>query len=186
MGLLNNYLAYLPMVKDSSMAIEDRKKDNAPFGEADLAGIVLKAVPTSWVNQYNLTHSTLLKSPRLLLLDLENIKRVMNKKRTELTKAKGKGGTALAGAKLSPKKRVSTGSSEQVPKKACSAKFCQHCKNNGGPYTYHNTKECCKYDKDGKAVAASKKKPYKKKPYKKDGAGMTSKRHSSRMPSSHS
>ena len=105
MGLLNNYLAYLPMVKDSSMAIEDRKKDNAPFGEADLAGIVLKAVPTSWVNQYNLTHSTLLKSPRLLLLDLENIKRVMNKKRTELTKAKGKGGTALAGAKLSPKKK---------------------------------------------------------------------------------
>jgi hypothetical protein len=50
-------------------------------------------------------------------------------------------------------------------------KFCQHCKNNGGPYTSHNTKECLKYDKDGKAVAASGKKPYKKKPYKKDGGG---------------
>jgi hypothetical protein len=32
----------------------------------------------------------------------------------------------------------------------------------------HNTKECCKYDKDGKAVAAVGKKPYEKKPYKKD------------------
>ncbi len=47
MGLLNDYLAYLPTVKDSSMAIEDTKKGNVPFDEADLAGIVLKAVPTS-------------------------------------------------------------------------------------------------------------------------------------------
>ncbi len=79
MGLLNDYLAYLPMVKDSSMAVADLKKGNIPFNEADLAGIVLKAVPTLWVNQYNLTHSTLPKSPRLLLPDLENIERMMNK-----------------------------------------------------------------------------------------------------------
>jgi hypothetical protein len=171
MGLLNDYLAYLPMVKDSSMAIEDMKKANVPFDEADQAGIVLKAIPTSWVNQYNLTHLTLPKSLRLMLLDLENIERVMNEKRAELAKARGKDGTASAGAKSSPKKRVSTGSSEQVPKKACSAKFCQRCKNNGGPYMSHNTKECPKYDKDGKAVAASGKNPYKKKPYKKDGGG---------------
>ncbi len=65
MGLLNDYLAYLPTVKDSSMALVDTKKGNIPFDEADLAGIVLKAVPTSWVNQYNLTHSTLPKSPML-------------------------------------------------------------------------------------------------------------------------
>ncbi len=97
MGLLNNYLAYLPTVKDSSMAVANKKKGNVPFDEADLAGIVLKAVPTAWVNQYNLTHSTLPKSPRLLLPDLENIKRVMNEKRAESAKARGKDGTALAG-----------------------------------------------------------------------------------------
>ncbi len=78
MGLLNDYLGYLPTVKDSSMAVKDTKKGNVPFNEADLAGIVLKAIPTSRMNQYNLTHSTLLKSPRLLLPDLENIKRMMN------------------------------------------------------------------------------------------------------------
>jgi hypothetical protein len=173
MCLLNDYLAYLPTVKDSSMADEDTKKRNVPFDKADLAGIVLKIVPTSWVNQYNLTHLTLPKSPRLLLPDLENIERVMNKKRagSAKAKAKGKDGTALAGAKSSPKKRASTGSIKRVPKKAKSAKFCQHCKNNGGPYTSHITKECCKYNKDGKAVAATGKKPYKKKPYKKDGGG---------------
>ena len=73
---------------------------------------MLKAVPTSWVNQYNLTHSILPKSPRLLLPDLENIKRVMNKKRTESAKARGKDSAASAGAKSSPKKRASTGSSK--------------------------------------------------------------------------
>jgi hypothetical protein len=171
MSLLNNYLAYLPTVKDSFMAVENTKKGNIPFDKADLAVIVLKAVPILWVNQYNLTHLTLPKSPWLLLLDLENIEHVMNKKRAELAKAKGKDGTASAGAKSSPTKRVSTGSNEQVPKKACSTNFCQHCKNNGEPYASHNTKECRKYDKNGKAVAASGKKPYKKKPYKKDGGG---------------
>ncbi len=141
MGLLKDYLAYLSMVKDSSMAVTDTRKGNVPFNEADLAGIVLKAVPTSWVNQNNLTHSTLPKSPRLLLPDLENIERVMSKKRAKSAKARGKDGTALAGAKSNHKKRASTGSTERVPKKVKSAKFCQHCKNNGGPYTSHNTKE---------------------------------------------
>jgi hypothetical protein len=35
----------------------------------------------------------------------------------------------------------------------------------------HNIKECRKYDKDRKAVAATAKKPFKKKPYKKHGGG---------------
>ena len=109
--------------------------------------------------------------PEAVAPERENIERVMNKKRAELAKAKGKDGTALADAKSGPKKRASTGSSERVPKKAKSAKFCQHCKNNDGPYTSHNTKECCKYNKDGKAGAATGKKPYEKKPYKKDGGG---------------
>ncbi len=39
---LNDYLADLPTVKDSFMAVEDTKKGNVPFDEADLAGIVLK------------------------------------------------------------------------------------------------------------------------------------------------
>ena len=83
MGVFNGYLAYLPTVNDSPMAVEDTKKGNVPFNEADLSGIVLKAIPTSWTNQYNLTHSNVPKSPRLLLPDLENIKHVMNEKRAE-------------------------------------------------------------------------------------------------------
>jgi hypothetical protein len=47
LGLLKDYLAYLPTVKDSSMAVHDTKKCNVPFNKADLAGIVLQAVSTS-------------------------------------------------------------------------------------------------------------------------------------------
>jgi hypothetical protein len=52
MGVLNDYLAYLPTVFDSSMAITGTKKMNVPFNKADLAGIVLNLVPSSWVNQF--------------------------------------------------------------------------------------------------------------------------------------
>jgi hypothetical protein len=115
MDFLNNYLAHLPIIKDSPMAVEDTTKGNTPFNEVNLAEIVLRAVPSSWVNQYNLTHTTLPKSPRKLLPDLENIESVMNKKRVDTAKARAKDSAALAGAKSSPKKRASVGSSEQVP-----------------------------------------------------------------------
>jgi hypothetical protein len=52
MGVLNDYLAYLPMVCNSSMAVEGTKKCNVPFNEADLAGIVWNSPPVSWMNQY--------------------------------------------------------------------------------------------------------------------------------------
>ncbi len=74
MGILNDYLAYLPMVFDLSMAITGTKKMNVLFDKADLAGIVLNLVPSSWVNQYNMTHSTLRKNPWALLNNLEAIK----------------------------------------------------------------------------------------------------------------
>jgi hypothetical protein len=41
MGVLNAYLAYLPMVFDLLMAVAGTKKMNVPFDEADLARIIL-------------------------------------------------------------------------------------------------------------------------------------------------
>ncbi len=72
-GVLNDYPAYLPTVFDSSMAVAGTKKLNMPFDKADLAGIVLNLVPSSWVNQYNMTHSMLPKNPRAFLNNLEAI-----------------------------------------------------------------------------------------------------------------
>ncbi len=47
MEVLNDYLAYLPMVFDSSMAVAGTKKMNVLFDEPDLAEIVLNLVPSS-------------------------------------------------------------------------------------------------------------------------------------------
>ncbi len=96
--VLNDYLAYLPTVFDSSMAVAGTKKMNVPFNEADLAGIALNLVPSSWVNQYNMTHSTLPKNPRALLNDLEAIERVMDEKHSASLKAKEKEASAASAA----------------------------------------------------------------------------------------
>jgi hypothetical protein len=73
MGVLNDYVRHLPMLKDSSKAVPSTKKGNIPFGEADLAAIVLSSVPMLWQNQYNLNHSMVPESTGTLLLDLKTI-----------------------------------------------------------------------------------------------------------------
>jgi hypothetical protein len=109
MGVLNDYVKHLPTLKDSSKTIPTTKKGNIPFGEADLAAIVLLSVPMSWQNQYNLNHSTVPESTCTLLLDLEAIEQVMVEKQGAKLKAKEKGGTAPSEAKGNPKCKVSGG-----------------------------------------------------------------------------
>jgi hypothetical protein len=173
MGVLNDYLAYLPTVFDSSMAIAGTKKMNVLFDEADLAGIVLNWVPSSWVNQYNMTHSTLPKNPRALLNNLEAVERVMDEKHSAFLKAKAKEASAASAAAMgSSKKHSASGSSGElrVPEKAKPSKFCRHCKAKGGPHLTHNTKECRRYDGNGNLVSLFQGKPTNaKKPAKKRG-----------------
>jgi len=127
MGVLNDYIAHLPSIFYSSKAVASTVKGNVIFGDGELASIILASTPQTWQNQYNLTHSTVPESPRALLPDLENIERVMNERYAEKQKAKGKAREAKpdGGGNPSPKKRSSGGSSERVPKKVRSEKFCQ-------------------------------------------------------------
>ncbi len=118
MGVLNDYLAYLPRVFDSLMAIAGIKKMNVPFNEADLAGILLNLVSSSWVNQYNMMHYMLPKNSRVLLNNLEAIKQVMDEKHSASLKAKAKEASAASAAtKGSYQKHPASGSSGdlQVP-----------------------------------------------------------------------
>jgi hypothetical protein len=71
------------MLKDSPKAVPTMKKGNIPFGEADLAAIVLASVSMSWQNQYNLNHSTVPELTCALLLDLEAIEQVMVEKHSQ-------------------------------------------------------------------------------------------------------
>jgi hypothetical protein len=120
MGVLNDYAKHLPTLKDSSKAVPTAKKGNIPFGEADLAAIVLSSVLMLWQNQYSLNHSTVPKSTHTLLPDLEAIERVMVEKKGANFKAKGKGSTAPSEAKGNPKCKASWGQTGRVPKKGCS------------------------------------------------------------------
>ncbi len=170
MGVLNDYVKHLPTFKDSSKAVLTTKKGNIPFSEADLAAIVLSSVPMSWQNQYNPNHSTVPKSTRILLPDLEAIERVMVEKKGANLKAKEKGSTAPSKPKGNPKRKASGGLTGRVPKKGRSEKFCQRCKAHGRPLTNHNTLDCHCYDSNGKPLEAAAGKPSEsKKPYKKSG-----------------
>jgi hypothetical protein len=107
--VLSGYLKYLPPLKNSPKAVATTKKGNIPFEEADLASIILAALPLTWQNQYNLTHSTVPKSLRALLADLENIKHVMLERYGEIQRSKDKAATARP-EKGKPKKGASEGS----------------------------------------------------------------------------
>jgi hypothetical protein len=109
MGVLNDYVRHLPTLKDSAKAVSTTKKANAPFGKADLVAIVLTSVPTLWQNQYNLNHTTVPDSMRVLLPDVEAIERVMVEKQHEMLKTKGKAATARPEAKGNPKHKASGG-----------------------------------------------------------------------------
>ncbi len=144
------------------MVIAGTKKMNVPFDKANQAGIVLNLVPSSWVNQYNMMHSTLPKSPRALLSNLEAIKQVMDEKHNASLMVKAKeANTASMATKGGSKKYPASGSSGElrVPKKARPSKFCQQCKAKGRPHLTHNTKDCCRYNRNRNPVSLSKVSP---------------------------
>jgi len=75
MEILNRYIGILPTIKNSSLAVASTEHGNIPFTEAPHESIILSGLPLAWRNQYNLTHQTVLESPRAMLQDLETIKK---------------------------------------------------------------------------------------------------------------
>jgi hypothetical protein len=97
-----------------------------------------------WQDQYNLHEKGMTPMDlRSLLTSLELIERVCTHEEAKLESSekashKGKKG----------KKHPGTKSLARVPKKVCFEKHCNLCKRHGGGYTTHNTKDCCRYEKD--------------------------------------
>ena len=101
MGVLDDYLRHLLTLKNSPKAgVATTKKGNILFTEANLAMLILSFVPMTWQNLYNLMHQMVLELPRTLLLDLENIKHVINEMFTKKLKAKAKSAMAHLMASL--------------------------------------------------------------------------------------
>jgi hypothetical protein len=80
MEVLNKYLGILPTIKNSPLAVATTEMGNVPFTEATHASIILSHLPVVWRNQYNPMHKTVPESPRAMLQDLENIKKLFVEK----------------------------------------------------------------------------------------------------------
>jgi hypothetical protein len=102
--------------------------------------------PIHWQDQYNLNEKgMMLMDLRSLLTSLEAIKHVCIHEKAKLESSekafhKGQKGKKCPGAK----------STARVPKKVHFEKHSNLCKRHGGAYTTHNTKDCCRYEKDRK------------------------------------
>ncbi len=83
MEVLNKYLGILPTIKNSPLAVATTEMGNVPFTEATHVSIILSHLPIAWRNQYGLTHNTVPESPRVMLQDLKNIKKLFIEKYNE-------------------------------------------------------------------------------------------------------
>ncbi len=135
MEVLNKYLGILPIIKNSLLAVATTEMGNVSFTEATLASIILSHLPVAWRNQYNLMHKTVPELPRVMLQDLENIKKLFVEKYNEKARAnKAKAATAPKTVERMPKKHAHGGGSDRgAPQKGRSAKYCKWCKTANGP-----------------------------------------------------
>ena len=86
---------------------------------------------------------------RKLLAVLENIEKMMENQAAK-EKVKSAKPESKTGSEKPNKRRGMNASADRIPKKAKSSdKFCQLCKEYGGPHKTHNTSDCRKYEKDG-------------------------------------
>jgi hypothetical protein len=122
------------------------KAENVPFTEAELGSHVLRMCPIQWQDQYNLHEKGMMPMDlRSLLTSLEAIERVCTHE-----KAKSESSKKASHKGKKGKKQPGTKSMARVPKEVCFEKHCNLCKRHGGANTTQNTRDSCRYEKDGK------------------------------------
>jgi hypothetical protein len=102
--------------------------------------------PIQWQDQYNLSKKGMTPMDmRSLLISLEAIERVCT-----FEKGKSESSEKSSHKSKKGKKLPGTKAMIRVPKKVCFEKHCDLCKKHGGTFTTHYTRECCRFEKDGK------------------------------------
>jgi hypothetical protein len=143
---LNAYIAQMPCFYYSPHTNASTKPKNVPFMEAELGAHVLHMCPLQWQDQYNMNKKGMTPmDSRLLLTSLEAIKCICTYKKGELESSKKSSHKSKKG-----KKHPGTNSMVRVPKKVGFEKHCDLRKKHGGAYTTHNTRDCHRFEKDGK------------------------------------
>jgi hypothetical protein len=143
---LNAYITQMPCFYYSPHANASTKPENILFTEAELGAHVLHMCPLQWQDQYNMNKKGMMPMDMCsLLTSLEAIERVCTYKKDKSESSKKSSNKGKKG-----KKRPGTDSTARVPKKFYFEKSCDLCKKRGGAYTMHNTRDCCKFERDGK------------------------------------
>jgi hypothetical protein len=143
---LNAYIAQMLCFYYSPNANASTKPENVLFTEAELGSHVLRMCLMQWKDQYNMNKKGMMPMDMGLLLTLlEAIKCVCTYKKGKSEFSKKSSNKGEKG-----KKCLGTISTARVPKKVCFEKSCNLCKKHGGVYTTHNTRDCHRFDKDGK------------------------------------
>jgi hypothetical protein len=146
---LNAYIAQMPYFYYSPNANASTKPKNVPFIEAELGSHVLCMCPIQWQNQYNMNKKVMTPMDMcLLLISLEAIECICTYEKSKLDYYEKSEKSSNKGKK--GKKRPGTNSTARVPKKVRFEKHCHLCKKHGGAYTTHNTRDCRRFEKDGK------------------------------------
>ncbi len=143
---LNSYLVQLPCWFYSPSASSITTLANVLFTKADLVSHVLWLCPLQWQDQFNLHKKGMTPvDMHSLLLSLEAIKCLCTQEKSHaqsIKKASNKGEEG--------NKQPVAESKARVPKKAHIKKHHKLCNENGGAHNMHNTRDCCKYEKDRK------------------------------------
>jgi hypothetical protein len=148
---LNAYIAQMPCFYYSPHANASTKPKNVPFTEAELGAHVLHMCPLIWQDQYNLNKKGMTPMDmRLLLTSLEAIECICTYEKGKLDNLEKSNKSSNKSKK--GKKCPGTDSMVRVPKKVRFEKFekhCKLCKKHGGTHTTHNTRDCCRFEKEG-------------------------------------
>jgi hypothetical protein len=167
----------MPCFYYSPNANASTKPENILFTEAELGAHVLRMCPIQLQDQYIMNEKGMMPMDvRLLLALLEAIKRVCTYEKGELDSYKKSKKSSNKGKTV--KKNPGTNFLARVPKKVRFEKHCILCKKHGGTHTKHNTRDCHRFEKDGKEKSnfrATKKGGYKSNPVNQNFAQLTNK-----------
>jgi hypothetical protein len=145
---LNAYIAQMPCFYYSPHANSCTKPENVLFTEAELGAHVLRMCPLPWQDQYNMNKKGMMPiDMRSLLTSLEAIECICTYKKGKSDNFEKSDKSSNKGEK--GKKHPGTYSTVQVPKKVQFEKHCKLCKKHRGTHTTHNTRDSCRFDKDG-------------------------------------
>jgi hypothetical protein len=148
---LNAYITQMPCFYYSPNSNASTKPENVPFMEAELGAHVLRMCPIQWQDQYNMNKKGMtLMDMRLFLTSFEAIECVCTYEKGKLDFYKKSEKSSNKGEK--GKTRPGTNFSARVPKKVHFEKHCNLCKKHGGAHTTHNTRDCRRFEKDGKEI----------------------------------